>query len=138
MPGVPATRPTDDRRRERAARVQLTHERVDRARRDREQQATRRLRVGEQELLVTRQSVPLDRLVDERMVALRAARDHAVGDERTRTIDHRDRARIEIRGEPGRDEELAQVPEQAEAGDVGRRVDRRPRRARGRRRARRR
>ena len=59
---------------------------------------------------------------DERVVALRAARDHARGEQLAHAVDHRHRAGVDDRADARRGAHLAQVAEQAEARDVGRGV----------------
>ena len=56
------------------------------------------------------------------MVALGAARDHARGEQVAHAVDDRHRGRVDVGADAGGGAHLAQVTEQAEAGDVGRRV----------------
>ena len=139
VPGVPAGRVTDHRRR-RACRVRRARRRAPST----ASGATASSRPPDVCASASRycsscgEPVPVDRVVDERVVALRAARDHAVGEQRADAVDHRDRAGVDLGREPGAAEHLAQVAEQTEAGDVGGRVHRVGVDARARRRARRR
>ncbi len=84
-----------------------------------DQQATRRLRVGQDELLGLGERTPLGGGVQPRVVAAGTARDHAALREVERTREHRDGGRLDPGRRAARLEHLPQMPEQPEPGDVG-------------------
>ena len=91
-------------------------------RRDRQQESARGLRVGQEELLGDGEIAEVDVVGDEGMVALRPARDHSGADQLPHAVDHRDVARVHDRADARGHAHFAQVSEQTEPGDVGRRV----------------
>ena len=86
---------TDDRGGERAVARERGDEGVGGVGRDGEQQPAGRLGVGEEQLLGLGERAPVDVVGHERVVALRAAGDHARREQVAHAVDHRHGAGVD-------------------------------------------